>query len=100
VEEKGIGSAVIYQRRAAEKAAAILQQHQRDAEEQKKRYENFRQQVEKDKKKHSSAAGNEGKTWKTYIPLTRECPDDVDSFVSPNSTKRESRRELALPVHE
>ena len=31
-------------------------------------YELFRQQVEKDKKKHSSAAANEGKTWQKYIP--------------------------------
>ena len=28
----------------------------------------FRQQVEKDKKKHNSAAANEGKTWQKYIP--------------------------------
>jgi predicted hydrolase (HD superfamily) len=36
--------------------------------ERQRQYELFRQQVEKDKKKHSSAAANEGKTWQKYIP--------------------------------
>jgi hypothetical protein len=30
--------------------------------------EAFRKKVEADKKKQNSAAGNEGKTWKSYIP--------------------------------
>ena len=70
-----IGSAVIYQSHeahkaaeAAAKAAAFLQQQQHDADEQRKRDEAFRKQVEQDKKRHTSAAANEGKTWKTYIP--------------------------------
>ena len=70
-----IGGTVAYQRREAEKAAAaaqkaaeILQQQQRDAEDQKKRDEAFRQQVERDRKQHNSAAGREGKTWKSYLP--------------------------------
>jgi hypothetical protein len=70
-----IGGAVLYQRdqtekaaAAAAKAAAILQQQQKDAEDQKERDEAFRSQVEADKKRHSSAAAQEGKTWKTYIP--------------------------------
>ena len=63
-----IGSAVIYQSHESHKAAAILQQQQHDAEEQRRRDEAFRKQVEQDKKRHNSAAGNEGKTWKSYIP--------------------------------
>ena len=70
-----IGSAAIYQSHeahkaaeAAAKAAAILQQQQHDADEQRKRDEAFRKQVDQDRKRHNSAAANEGKTWKTYIP--------------------------------
>ena len=63
-----IGSAAIYQSHEAHKAAAILQQQQHDAEERKKEDEAFRKKVEQDKKRHKSAAGNEGKTWKSYIP--------------------------------
>ena len=63
-----IGSAAIYQSHEAYKAAAILRQQQHDAEEQRSRDEAFRKQVEQDKKRHNSAAGNEGKTWKSYIP--------------------------------
>ena len=70
-----IGSAAIYHNHeahkvaeAAAKVAAILQQQQHDADEQKKRDEAFRKQVEQDRKRHTSAAANEGKTWKTYIP--------------------------------
>ena len=57
----------IYQSHEAHKAAAILQP-QHDAEEQRSRDEAFPKQVEQDKKRHNSAAGNEGKTWKSYIP--------------------------------
>lgn len=53
-----IAGAVAYQRHVAAKAAL----------ERQRQYELFRQQVEKDKKKHSSAAANEGKTWQRYIP--------------------------------
>lgn len=53
-----IAGAVAYQRHEAAKAAL----------ERQREYELFRQQVEKDKKKHSSAATNEGKTWQKYIP--------------------------------
>ena len=53
-----IAGAVAYQRHEAAKAAL----------ERQREYEQFRQQVEKDKKKHSSAAANEGKTWQKYIP--------------------------------
>ena len=63
-----IGSAVIYQSHEAHKASAILQQQQHDAEERNKEDEAFRKKVEQDKKRHKSAAGNEGKTWKSYIP--------------------------------
>ena len=63
-----IGSAAIYQSHEAHKAAAILQQQQHDAEERKKEDEAFRKKVEQDKKRHNSAAGNERKTWKSYIP--------------------------------
>jgi Flp pilus assembly protein TadG len=70
-----IGGSVAYQRHemekaaaAAAKAAAILQQQQRDAEDQKNRDEAFRQQVERDRKQHNTAAVREGKTWKSYLP--------------------------------
>jgi Flp pilus assembly protein TadG len=70
-----IGSAVIYQRNqsekaatAAAKAAAILQQQQKDVEDQRARDEQFRKQVETDRKQHNSAAAHEGKTWKSYLP--------------------------------
>jgi len=63
-----IGSAAIYQTHEAHKTTAILQQQQHDAEERNKEDEAFRKKVEQDKKRHNSAAGNEGKTWKSYIP--------------------------------
>ncbi len=66
-----IGGALSYQRHEAAKAAAaaaILQQQQRDAEKRKAVDEAFRQRVEQDRKRHSSAAAHEGKTWRTYIP--------------------------------
>ncbi len=70
-----IGGALSYQRHeatkaaaAAAKAAAILQQQQRDADKRKAEDEAFRQRVEQDRKRHSSAAAHEGKTWRTYIP--------------------------------
>ena len=53
---------------AAAKSAAILAQQQREAEERRKQEEAFRRQVEDARKHHSMAAGNEGNTWKTYIP--------------------------------
>jgi cell division protein FtsL len=53
-----IAGAVAYQQHKAAKAAL----------ERQGQYELFRQQVEKDKKQHSSAAANEGKTWQKYIP--------------------------------
>jgi len=49
-----IAGAAIYQRREAER------RKQADIE--------FRQRVEAAKKNHNTAAGNEGKTWTTYIP--------------------------------
>ena len=53
-----IAGTLAYRRHEAAKAAFERQQE----------YERFRQQVEQDKKKHSSAAANEGNTWKKYIP--------------------------------
>jgi hypothetical protein len=52
----------------AAEAAAILEQQQRDAVQRMQEDEAFRKKVEADKKRHNSAAGNEGKTWKTYTP--------------------------------
>ena len=63
-----IASAVLYQRHEAAKAAAILEQQQLDAERQKQEDEAFRKRVEEQKRQHSHAAGNEGKTWRNYIP--------------------------------
>ncbi len=53
-----IAGAMGYRRHEAAKAAL----------ERPRQYELFRQQVEMDKKKHNSAAANEGKTWQKYIP--------------------------------
>ena len=63
-----IASAVLYQRHEVAKAAAVLEQQQRDAERQRQEDEAFRKRVEDQKKKHNSAAGKEGKTWRNYIP--------------------------------
>jgi Tfp pilus assembly protein PilE len=63
-----IAGTAIYQRHEATKTAAILEQQQRDAEHRKQEDEAFRKKVEADRKRHNSAAGNEGKTWKSYIP--------------------------------
>ncbi len=54
-----IAGALAYRRHEAAKAARLQEQ---------KQYEQFRRQVEKYKKKHNSAAANEGKTWQKYIP--------------------------------
>jgi type II secretory pathway pseudopilin PulG len=53
-----IAGAEAYQRHEATKAVL----------ERQRQYQLFQQQVEKDKKKHSSTATNEGKTWQKYIP--------------------------------
>ena len=53
-----IAGTLAYRRHEAAKAAIERQQE----------YERFRQQVEQEKRKHSSAAANEGHTWKKYIP--------------------------------
>lgn len=53
-----IAGTLAYRRHEAVKAAFERQQE----------YERFRQQVEQEKKKHSSAAANEDNTWKKYIP--------------------------------
>lgn len=47
-------------------SAALYQRH--EAEVRKQQDEALRKHVEQLKKQHSSAAGNEGKTWTTYIP--------------------------------
>lgn len=49
-----LASAAIYQRYEAHKASALREQ--------------FRRQVEQNKKQHNSAAGKEGDTWRSYIP--------------------------------
>ena len=53
---------------AATRFAALLEQQRRDAEERRKQYEAFRNQVEERKKHHNVAAGDEGKTWRSYLP--------------------------------
>ena len=70
-----IGGAVLYQRdqtakaaAAAAKAAEILQLQRDDNEYLKQENDALRKQVEAEKKRHSSAAAHEGKTWKTYLP--------------------------------
>ncbi len=70
-----LGSAVAYQRyestkaaAAAARAAAILEQQRKSAAEQREHEEALRKGVEKARRAHNSAAANEGKTWRTYIP--------------------------------
>lgn len=63
-----IASAALYQRHEVAKVTAILEQQQRDAEQQKQEDQAFRKKVEQDRKRHNSAAGNDGKTWKSYVP--------------------------------
>jgi hypothetical protein len=56
-----LASAAIYQQHEAHKAALLREQeHQHD--------EQFRRQVEQNKKQHNSAAGKEGNTWRSYVP--------------------------------
>lgn len=54
-----IAGAIADHRHETAKAAALREQEQ---------YQQFRQQVERDKKKHNSAAANEDKTWQKYLP--------------------------------
>ena len=63
-----IAVTALYQQHESARATAILSQRQRDAEQRKQEEEAFRNKVEQDKKRHNSAAGNEGKTWNSYIP--------------------------------
>jgi predicted hydrolase (HD superfamily) len=53
-----IAGTLAYRRHEAAKAAL----------ERQRQYELFREQVEKDKRKHNSAAANGGKTWQKYVP--------------------------------
>jgi len=56
-----LASAAIYQQHEAHKAAVLRdQQQQRD--------EQFRRQVEQNKKQHNFAADKEGNTWRSYVP--------------------------------
>ena len=54
-----IAGAVAYHRHEAARAAKLHEQRQ---------YEQLREQVEQDKKKHNSSPANEGKTWQKYLP--------------------------------
>jgi homoserine trans-succinylase len=54
-------SAAIYQQHEAHKAALLREQ-------ERQRDEQFRRQVEQNKKQHNSTAGKEGNTWRSYIP--------------------------------
>jgi hypothetical protein len=47
-------------------STALYQRH--EAALQKQQDEAFRKRVEQLRKQHSSAAGNESKTWTTYLP--------------------------------
>jgi hypothetical protein len=53
---------------AEAKVAQVLQEEQRQAEEQKKQEAEFRRQLAEAQKKSHSFAGNESKTWQTYVP--------------------------------
>jgi cell division protein FtsL len=56
-----LASAAIYQQHEAHKVAVLREQ-------ERQRDEQFRRQVEQNKKQHNSAAGKEGNTWRSYIP--------------------------------
>ena len=56
-----LASAAIYQQHQAHKAAVLREQ-------ERQRDEQFRKQVEQNKKQHNSAAGKEGNTWRSYVP--------------------------------
>ena len=56
-----LASAAIYHQREAHKAAVLREQ-------ERQRDEQFRRQVEQNKKQHNSTAGKEGNTWRSYIP--------------------------------
>jgi Na+-translocating ferredoxin:NAD+ oxidoreductase RnfG subunit len=56
-----LASAAIYQQHEAHKAAVLREQ-------ERQRDEQFRRQVEQNKKQHNSTAGKEGNTWRSYIP--------------------------------
>ena len=53
---------------AEAKVAQVLQEEQRQAEEQQKQEAEFRRQLAEARKKSHSFAGNESKTWQTYVP--------------------------------
>lgn len=53
-----IAGTILYHRHERAKAAFNEQEQ----------YEQFRRQVEADRKKHDSSAANESKTWQSYIP--------------------------------
>lgn len=54
-----VAGAVAYHRHEAVRGAELHEQQQ---------YQQLRQQVEKDKKRHNSSAAHEGKTWQKYLP--------------------------------
>ena len=54
-----IACALAYRRHEAARTAELHEQRQ---------YQQLRQQVEKDKKKHNASAAHEGKTWQKYLP--------------------------------
>jgi cell division protein FtsL len=56
-----LASAAIYQQHEAHKVAVLREQ-------ERQRDEQFRKQVEQNKKQHNSTAGKEGNTWRSYIP--------------------------------
>jgi hypothetical protein len=53
---------------AEAKVAQVLQEQLRQAEEQKKQEAEFRRQLAEAQKKSHSFAGNESKTWQSYVP--------------------------------
>ena len=56
-----LASAAIYQQHEAHKAAVLREQ-------ERQRDEQFRRQVEQNKKQHNFAADKEGNTWRSYVP--------------------------------
>src|SRR6185437_13733793 len=86
-----ITGAVAYHRHEAAKAAQLCEQQQ---------YQQLRQQVEKDKKRHNSSAAHEGAKPGRSICLEVRLRDGSDDTTGTGATDREFRRGLAVPVHE
>ena len=70
-----LGALLIHERSQSQKAAAeaaksaaILQQQKAEADEHRREGEEFRKNVEAEKRKNNVNPAKESKTWQTYVP--------------------------------